>query len=523
MLLQMEKITKIYGDVVANAGVDFTLEEGEVHALVGENGAGKTTLMRILYGEETPTSGTIRLRGKELALRSPEDAIRAGIGMVHQHFMLFPSFTVAENIVIGREPRAGILFDRKKAAEEAARLSAEYGMPVDPHRRIADCPVGIQQRVEILKVLYQGADIIILDEPSAVLTPFEVKELLAAIRGLARRGKSFILITHKLQEVMDVSDRITVLRDGRVVATVRAADTNVDELTRLMVGRELVPLEKRPARPGDPVLEVEGLTIRAGRGKAKPLLDGVTLSVRAGEIVGVAGVSGNGQTELVEAIAGLRRIDAGRIRLCGRDVTGADARDMRRHGLAHIPEDRYRWGSAKEESVADNAAMGHTDSAKRSGFLPRGRIRRMAEAWIAGFKIKAESPVAKAGSLSGGNLQKLIAARELAHGSPLVIAAEPTRGVDIGAMEFIHGELLKRRGEGGAILLVSSELTEILKLSDRILVLFEGRIAGEFRADEATEEAIGRLMAGVTDHAEHAVSAGRAGQSDGADHAAPRG
>lgn len=503
MLLQMENITKRYGGVTANDGVNFTLREGEVHALVGENGAGKTTLMRMLYGEETPTSGTIRLRGRVQSFRSPEDAIRAGIGMVHQHFMLFPSFTVAENIVIGREPSAGILFDRKKAAEEVSRLSAEYGMPVDPHRRAADCPVGIQQRVEILKVLYQGADIIILDEPSAVLTPLEVRELLAAIRGLARKGKSFILITHKLQEVMDVADRITVLRDGKVTASVNAAETNIEELSRLMVGRELAPFDKPPAAPGGAVLEVRGLTVRGGRRRDKPLVDNVSLTVHAGEIVGVAGVSGNGQSELIQAIAGLRRIDEGTIRLCGRNITGMTVRQIRRQGLAHIPEDRYLWGAAKEESVADNAAMGHAGRFGRSGLLLGGRIRRAAEAWIAGFKIRTGSVDTKAGHLSGGNLQKLIAARELAHDSPFLIAAEPTRGVDIGAMEIIHGELIRRRAEGGAILLVSSELTEILQLADRILVMFEGRIAGELRTEDATEERISLLMAGVTSDAAH--------------------
>jgi simple sugar transport system ATP-binding protein len=501
MLLRMEGITKVYGGVTANAGVDFTLREGEVHALVGENGAGKTTLMRILYGEEQPTSGTIRIRGRGVSFRSPDDAIRAGIGMVHQHFMLFPSFTVAENIVIGREPVKGVLFDRRKAEEEVRRLSAEYGMPVDPRRRVADCPVGIQQRVEILKVLYRGADIIILDEPSAVLTPLEVRELLGVIRGLADRGKSVILITHKLHEVMDAADRITVLRDGKVTGTFAAADTNAEELSRLMVGRELVPLDKRPASPGEAVLEVRDLTIRGGRGKARPVLDRVSFTVRAGEIVGVAGVSGNGQTELVQAIAGLRAVDGGAILLAGHDITGATARRIRETGLAHIPEDRYAWGAAVGESVADNAAMGHTARFGRGGVLLRGRIRRVVEGWVDGYGIRAGSLEAKACHLSGGNLQKLIVARELAHGTPLVIAAEPTRGVDVGAMETIHRELVRRRDEGGAVLLVSSELTEILKLSDRILVMYEGRIVGELRTEEATEESISLLMTGGTRHA----------------------
>lgn len=501
MLLAMEKITKTYGSVTANASVDFTLKAGEVHALVGENGAGKTTLMRILYGEETPTSGTIRIRGEERSFRSPDDAIRAGIGMVHQHFMLFPSFTVAENIVIGREPSAGIVFDRKKAAEEVARLSAKYGMPVDPLRKVGDCSLGMQQRVEILKVLHQGADIIILDEPSAVLTPLEVRELLAAIRGLVAQGKSFILITHKLQEVMDVADRITVLRDGKVTGTVSAAETNVEELSRLMVGRELIPLNKKPAKPGDAVLEVSGLTIRGERGRAAPLVDGVSFAVRAGEIVGIAGISGNGQSEMIQAIAGLRRIDGGTVRLAGRDISGEPVRRIREHGLAHIPEDRYLWGAAKEESVADNAAMGHTGRFRRGGMLLGGRIRKTVGEWVAAFKVKTGSLDTKAGHLSGGNLQKLIVARELAQGTPFVIAAEPTRGVDVGAMEIIHGELLKRRDEGGAILLVSSELTEILKLSDRILVMNEGRIAGELRSEDATEERISLLMAGGNAHA----------------------
>ncbi|WNQ11975.1 ABC transporter ATP-binding protein [Paenibacillus aurantius] len=499
MLLQLEKITKRFGNLTANDQLDFTLAEGEVHALIGENGAGKSTLMRILYGEETPTSGRILLNGRELKLDSPKDAIAAGIGMVHQHFMLFPEFTVAENIVIGREPKAGLVFDRKAAAAEVKALSDKYGMPVDPWQTMGDCPVGIQQRVEILKVLGQGAKIVILDEPTGALTPLEVEWLLKAIKGLAQQGISFILISHKLQEVIHAADRITVLRDGRVTGVMEAKDTNEEELSRLMVGRELQRRNKQAVEPGEGILDVQNVTIQGGKG-AKPLLDRVHFQVHAGEIVGIAGVSGNGQSELIQAIAGLRRIDQGRIMVNGTDVTNALPLQVRNAGLAHIPEDRYSWGSSKEESVADNGIMGHLPTHSRSGLLREGKIRETVSRFIDTFKVKTGSLETKAKHLSGGNMQKLIVAREMAHGTPFVIAAEPTRGVDIGAMEIIHEALLQRRREMGAVLLVSSELTEILQLSDRILVMFEGRIAGELTAQEATEERISILMAGGTIH-----------------------
>ncbi|MFC4101757.1 ABC transporter ATP-binding protein [Paenibacillus xanthanilyticus] len=495
MLLQMEGITKRYGTLTANDGVDFSLREGEVHALVGENGAGKSTLMRMLYGEEQPTEGRIRMQGEPRVFAAPSDAIRAGIGMVHQHFMLFPSFTVAENIVIGREPKAGGKFDRKAACDHVRALSEKYGMPVDPLAKVADCPVGVQQRIEILKVLNQGAKLIILDEPTGALTPLEVDWLLQAIRRLAAQGISFILISHKLHEVLGTADRITVLRDGKVTGTVNAADTDAAELSRMMVGRELMPFERTPSNAGEAVLTVDRVTVRGPKG-GKPLLDKVSFAVRAGEIVGVAGVSGNGQSELLQAVSGLRPIDDGRVTLGGTDVTNKDADQFRRAGLAHIPEDRYLWGAAKEESVADNGLMGHIGTLSRRGILRKTQIRETVSQWVKSFNVKTASLDTKAKHLSGGNMQKLIVAREMAHGTPFVIAAEPTRGVDIGAMETIHDALLKRREERGAILLVSSELTEILKLSDRILVLYEGKIAGELSADEATEEKISMLMAG---------------------------
>ncbi|WP_419872246.1 ABC transporter ATP-binding protein [Candidatus Pristimantibacillus sp. PTI5] len=494
MLLQMDSITKSYGSVTANSNVRFSLQRGEIHALVGENGAGKTTLMRILYGMESPTSGEILLDGKPVSFASPADAIKHKIGMVHQHFMLFPTFTIAENIVIGREPSKGVGFDRKAAAAETERIGKLYGMPVDPWKKVADCSLGMQQRVEILKVLYQGAEVIILDEPTGVLTPLEVKELLIAIKGLAAQGKSFILISHKLQEIMEVADRVTVLRDGKVTGTVDAKNTNAEELSRLMVGRDLIHITRNEASRGKKVLEVINVTMNGL--KTKPLLSKVSLHVDEGEIVGIAGISGNGQSELIQTIAGLMRPDGGAIKLLGQDMTGAPVGAIRERGLAHIPEDRYQWGVAKDATVTENGLMGHTGKHQKYGILDGTGIRQMVSEWVARFGIKTGSLATKAQFLSGGNLQKLIVARELAQKTPFLIAAEPTRGVDVGAMEIIHGELLKKRDERGAILLISSELTEILKLSDRILVMYEGQIVGELDADSATEEQISLLMAG---------------------------
>ncbi len=496
MLLQMENITKNYGNVTANQAVNFDLGEGEVHALVGENGAGKTTLMRILYGMEQPSSGSVQMKGNVISFDNPASAMASGIGMVHQHFMLFPSFTVAENIVIGREPSVGGVFDRTKAAALVEKLGEQYGMPVDPWAVVSECPMGMQQRVEILKVLYQGADIIILDEPTGALTPLEVKELLANIKSLALQGKSFIIITHKLHEVMEVADRITVLRDGRVTGTLVATDTDAEQLSRLMVGRELVALEKQQVNVGEPVLEVQGLGIRGPKGKGKALLKDIHLQVRAGEVVGIAGISGNGQSELIQAISGLRSVDEGTVQLAGLDIKGMAVRDIREHGLAHIPEDRYLWGAAKDASVLDNGLMGHHQTLKRRGMVKGKEARARVSEWIRQFGIKAGSLDSKVQNLSGGNLQKLIAAREFAHDAHFLIAAEPTRGVDIGAMETIHTELIRKRDAGVGVLLVSSELTEILQLSDRIVVMYEGEIAGELSATDATEEKISLLMSG---------------------------
>ncbi len=497
MLLELTGITKKYGDFFANKKIDFSLEENEIHAIVGENGAGKTTLMRMLYGMETPTEGSISVRGIKHKINNPNEAIKLGIGMVHQHFMLFPSFTIAENIVFHHEPKKGILYNRKKAEEEVAILAKKYGMNIDPSQLISDAPVGVQQRVEILKVLYQGADIIILDEPTAVLTPLEVKDLLISLRNLSKQGKSIILITHKLNEVMQVTDRVTVLRDGQVTGSLKTKETDTGHLSKLMVGRELAKKEKTEVKVGASILSIEHLNIIENSSKKK-LLEDINFQVKAGEIVGIAGVSGNGQSELIAAITGLLQVNEGSIHLADKDITNLSVRQIREAGLAHIPEDRYLWGSAKTASVEDNLMMTEyrKKAFQKNGVLHTNVIRKFAKETINKFSIKTTTQEESAQNLSGGNLQKLIAAREIQQNTPFLLAAEPTRGVDIGAMEFIHEQLLMKRNNGDGVLLISSELSEILSIADRVLVMFEGKIVGEFTQADVSDEKISLLMAG---------------------------
>lgn len=494
--LEMKSMTKKYGDFLANDGVSIKLKKGEVLAIVGENGAGKTTLMRMLYGLEQPTGGDILLDGKSVKISGPQDAMKNGIGMVHQHFMLYPDFTVTENIVIGREPKRFGFFNRKEAAEAVRKLSEQHRISVNPSGKAGKCSVGEQQRIEILKVLYQGADIIILDEPTAVLTPLEVDELLTTIRFLAGQGKSIIMITHKLREVMKVADQITVLRNGRVAGHVQKTETTVDELAQMMVGRDLKELADRTQLKGDVLFEVKGLTI--GDKNSKPVLDKVSLTVHRGEVLGIAGVSGNGQSELIQAISGLKAVDQGSIILRGKNLTGTTVAFRREAGLSHIPEDRYLWGAAKEATIIDTGLMGYYKQKKfnKRLILNKKAFRSYVSEWISRFKIKASSMDEKAGNLSGGNLQKLIVARELGFDTDFLIAAEPTRGVDIGAMEYIHEAILAKRNKGDGILLISSELSEILALSDRIAVMYGGKVAGVLARKDATEEKLSVLMAG---------------------------
>lgn len=492
----MKEMTKKYGEFLANDKISIQLKKGEVLAIVGENGAGKTTLMRMLYGLEQPTSGEIKLGGKTVNFSGPLDAIENGIGMVHQHFMLFSDFSVTENIVIGREPKRNGFFNRKAAAEKVKKLSEQYKINVNPLKKAGDCSIGEQQRIEILKVLYQGAEIIILDEPTAVLTPLEVEELLKTIQFLAEQGKSIILITHKLPEVMKAAHQITVLRNGKVTGNVLKQHTDVEQLATMMVGRELQKLTERNQVKGEPLLVADNITI--SRKERKPILDQVTLTVHRGEIVGIAGVSGNGQSEFIQAISGLRKIDSGSIRLGETTLDGKSAAARRNAGLAHIPEDRYLWGAAKEATLEETGLMGYYRKKKfnQSSFIRVNAFRKLVKGWIKRFEIKTPSLDEKSGNLSGGNLQKLIVARELGFETDFLIAAEPTRGVDIGAMEYIHEAIIEKRNHGDGILLVSSELSEILTLSDRIAVMYEGKIVDILDRKEATEERLSVLMAG---------------------------
>jgi simple sugar transport system ATP-binding protein len=492
-------IVKRYGAVLANDHVDLSVDSGEIHAVMGENGAGKSTLMSILYGLQPPDEGRILLRGVEMRFGSALDAIAAGMGMVHQAFKLFASLTVWENIVFGAEPARTVFIDRGRARREVAELAERHGLGVDPDAKVGALSVGVRQRVEILKALYRRARILILDEPTAVLTPQERDGLFAVMRRLAADGRTILFVTHKLNEVMAVTDRVTVLRDGKVVARMKTRETTAGEIIRAMTGRNVdLQIERGAATPGALMLEVEGLTIGSPGGR--PLVDGVAFAVRAGEIVGLAGVAGNGQNELVEALVGLRRPDAGEVRIAGASVGEADVAGHRAAGLAYIPEDRVSVGAALGADAADNFAMGfqRDPPLSRSGWLDPGAMAARARALIDKFGVRIASEHAPASSLSGGNLQKLVVARELSHAAPVLVAEQPTRGVDIGATEFIHGQLVAERDNGRAVLLVSAELSEILALSDRILVMYEGRILADVPRAQASEEALGLLMAGRT-------------------------
>ena len=504
LLLEMKNITKVYGNLRANDGIHLTLDKGEILAVVGENGAGKSTLMKILYGLERPTEGEIYINGVKQNFRSSHDAISKGIGMVQQHFMLFEPFTVAENIVYGGEPRKNrIFFDRKKAAETVKELCDKYGLHIDPNVRVKDCPVGLQQRVEILKVLYQDTDIIIFDEPSAVLTPQEVAELLKTIKNLAKLGKSIIIITHKLNEVMEVADRVMVMRSGKYVKEMKKTETSIEEMSFLMVGRRIIDKVVEPQPTQGNVLDVQDVVVVGKEGTN--VLDGFTMHVEAGEIVGIAGVSGNGQSELIECLTGLTPIDGGKILLKGKDIANETVGGIREAGCACIPEDRYHWGCAAKATLVETAIMAHQYKPQISsrGILKDKGMKDFTLDLLERFDVRYSGLSQKAGELSGGNIQKLIVAREIQQESPLLIAAEPTRGVDIGAMEFIHEKLLEKRKKGDAVLLISSELSEIMTLSDRIYVIYEGKVAGEFTRENATEEQLGLLMMGGGAHGEN--------------------
>jgi general nucleoside transport system ATP-binding protein len=498
--VSMQGITKRFPLVIANEAVDFDVRWGEIHALIGENGAGKSTLMKILYGLQTPDAGTVAIDGAPVDIRSARDAIALGIGMVHQHFMLVEPLTVTENLVLGSEPRRGPGIDYRSARRRTRELIQRFGFDLDADAKIEELPVGLQQQVEILKTLYREARILVMDEPTAVLTPQETHGLFAFLREFARQGNAVVFISHKLDEVMALCDRMSVMRDGRMIGTVERADTDVRRLATMMVGREvLLRVDKGAAEPGEVRLAVTGLALRHPV-KRQPLLDDVSFEVRAGEILGVAGIEGNGQTELVEVVTGLRATDAGAVRMDGDDVTSLGARARRERGLSHVPEDRNERGLCRPFSAALNAVLGdhyRPPYAGAFGLLDRGAIDAHAARIVEAYDVRPRATHVLAASYSGGNAQKLIVARELERDPRVLVLAQPTRGVDIGAIEFIHRQIVRARDAGLAVLLVSADLNEVMSLADRIIVLFEGRVMGELRHDEATAETLGLLMAGT--------------------------
>ena len=498
MRVELRGITKRFGSFTANDQISLTVEPGQIHCLLGENGAGKSTLMNVLFGLLHPDEGEILIDGKAVSFANSGEAVRQGIGMVHQHFMLVPVFTVAENVVLGFEPTKSFdRLDRKKADEDIREASRRFGLEVDPDAVVEELPVGIQQRVEILKALNHDAQLLILDEPTAVLTPQEIDSLIEIMRSLKAAGKSILFISHKLREVRDVSDVITVIRQGRVVGTAQPSDSEA-QLASLMVGRDVIlTVEKQVGTPGAARLEIRDLVVRDDRGVA--VVDGVTLDVLAGEILALAGVQGNGQTELVEALAGMRAVESGTIVLDGQDITNASPRHVLDAGLGHVPEDRHRDGLVLSMSVADNLVL---NTPRRAPFASRGtrrraEVRRNAVERIRDFDIRTESPESLVSSLSGGNQQKVIVARELSRPIKVLVAAQPTRGLDVGSIEYVHRQFVRQRNEGQGVLIVSSELDEVLALGDRIAVMHHGKITGVV-SPTTSRETIGLLMTGVT-------------------------
>ena len=499
-VIEMLNITKEFPGIKANDDVTLQLKQGEVHALLGENGAGKSTLMSVLFGLYQPEAGTIKKNGQVVHIKDPNDANDLNIGMVHQHFKLVEVFTVLENIILGVEPNKAGFLQKKEAREKVMALSERYGLKVDPDALIEDISVGMQQRVEILKMLYRDNEILIFDEPTAVLTPQEIDELMEIMRSFTKEGKSILFITHKLNEIMAVADRCTVLRKGKCIGTVNIQDTTKEELSQMMVGRPVsFAVEKQQAAPGQVVLDVKGVTVPSRLHKNNAVKN-VSLQVRQGEIVCLAGIEGNGQTEFVSALTGLEKFSAGHISLCGHEITAAPIRERSKLGMSHIPEDRHKYGLILDYTLEENLVLQRywQPEFQKHGFLRKGMIRQYAEKLIRQYDIRSgQGPVTIARSMSGGNQQKAIIAREVDKGPELLVAVQPTRGLDVGAIEYIHKQLIAQRDAGKAILLVSLELDEVMNVSDRILVMYEGEIVGEFDPKTTSVNELGLYMAGA--------------------------
>ncbi len=498
--VEMLGITKRFPGIIANDNITLQLKKGEIHALLGENGAGKSTLMSVLFGLYQPEEGEIHKDGKKVEIRNPNDANALGIGMVHQHFKLVEVFTVLDNIIMGVEPCKYGFLQKKEARQKVIELSEKYGLHVDPDAKIEDITVGMQQRTEILKMLYRDNEILIFDEPTAVLTPQEIDELMQILRNLAAEGKSILFITHKLNEIMAVADRCSVLRKGKYIGTVNIADTTQEELSRMMVGRDVnFHVEKRPSVPGEVILDVQGMTV-ASRVHKNNAVKNVSLQVRAGEIVCIAGIDGNGQTEFVHGLTGLEKLVSGKMTLCGQEITKASIRKRSLLGMSHIPEDRHKHGLVLDYSLEDNIVLQRYFEPEftKAGFLRRKNIRKYADRLIEQYDVRSgQGPITIARSMSGGNQQKAIVAREIDKDPKLLVAVQPTRGLDVGAIEYIHKQIVAERDAGKAVLLVSLELDEVMDVSDRILVMYEGEIVGELDPKKTTPAELGLYMAGA--------------------------